>query len=112
MSESHFELSANSTTYLTITSCQRFNAYLERSGLDCLIEQMQKSNALQIAPQMHQHLAQEFERLLQTPLATAINTNRPGITSTACFAPACATTAQRPASSPLPPPQDKSWCMS
>ena len=42
--ESH-ELSANSTTYLTITSCQRFNAYLERSGLDYLIEQMQTSNA-------------------------------------------------------------------
>ena len=78
MSESHFELSANSTTYLTITSCQRFNAYLERSGLDCLIEQMQKSNALQIAPQMHQHLAQEFERLLQTPLATAIQHQHAG----------------------------------
>ena len=72
MSESHFELSANSTSYLTVTSCQRFNAYLERSGLDCLIDQMQTSNALQIAPRMHQHLAQEFERLLQTPLVTAI----------------------------------------
>ena len=72
MLESHFELSANSTTYLTITSCHRFNTYLERSGLDCLIEQMQTSNALQIAPRMHQHLAQEFERLIQTPLATTI----------------------------------------
>ena len=72
MSESHFELSANSTTYFTLTSCHRFNTYLERSGLDCLIEQMQTSNALQISPQMHQHLAQEFERLIQTPLASAI----------------------------------------
>ena len=70
--ESHFELSANSTTYVTITSCLRFNTYLERFGLDGLIEQMQISNARQLAPRMHQQLAQEFERLFQAPLATAI----------------------------------------
>ena len=78
MLESHFELSANSTTYLTITSCQRFNAYLERSGLDYLIEQMQTSNALQVAPRIHRHLAQEFECLIQTPLATAIQRQQAG----------------------------------
>lgn len=76
--ESHFELSANSTTYLTITSCQRFNTYLERSGLDGLIEQMQTSNARQIAPRMHQHLAQEFERLFQAPLTTALQRQEAG----------------------------------
>ena len=76
--ESHFELSANSTTYLTITSCQRFNTYLERSGLDGLIEQMQLSNARQIAPRMHQHLVQEFERLFQAPPTTAFQRQEAG----------------------------------
>ena len=71
MTESHFELSANSTTYLTTTSCQRFNAYLEHCGVEGLIEQMQTSNGLQVSPQMHQHLAEEFERLIQSPLSTA-----------------------------------------
>lgn len=78
MQESHFELSANSTTYLAITSAQRFNTYLERYEEDHLIELMQASNALQMSPLMHQYLAQEFEQLLHTPLTTAIQRQQVG----------------------------------
>ena len=78
MQESHFELSANSTTYLAITSGQRFNTYLERSEQDHLIERMQANNALQISPLMHQYLAQEFEQLIHTPLTTAIQRQQVG----------------------------------
>lgn len=78
MQESHFELSADSTTYLAITSAQRFNSYLERNEQDDLIEMMQASNALQIAPLMHQHMAQEFEQLIHTPLSTATQRQQVG----------------------------------
>ena len=47
---------------------------------------------------MHQHLAQEFERLIQTPLASAIQRQQAGHRLYTLFLQCLATTAQRPAS--------------
>ena len=72
--ESHFELSADFTTYLTITSSRCFNDYLEHFGLESMIGEMEMSNSLQSFPLMHQHMAKEFEFLIQNSF---VNTIRP-----------------------------------
>ena len=76
--ESHFELSANSTTYLSITSSRRFNTYLKHFGLESMIGEMMTSNSLQSSPLMHQHMAKEFEFLIQHSFAHATHPQQMG----------------------------------
>ncbi|CAI8371313.1 MAG: HTH-type transcriptional activator RhaS [Cyanobium sp. ARS6] len=61
--ESHFQLSANSTTYLAILSISRFNAFLSHCGAEDIIEDLEAHNALQIGPLKHSQFRQKFEHL-------------------------------------------------
>ena len=68
--ESHFQLTANSTTFLAILSVSRFNAFISHCERDDLIEQLEANNALQITPGMHAQFRGKFESLLLKPPLT------------------------------------------
>ena len=63
--ESHFQLSANTTTYLGILSTSHFNAFLSHCDSEDLIDQLQTNNALQINPLMHAKFRQKFQYFLE-----------------------------------------------
>ena len=69
--ESHFQLTANSTTFLAILSVSRFNAFISHCEQDDLIEQLEANNALQITPRIHAQFRKKFEGLLLNPPLTA-----------------------------------------
>ncbi len=69
--ESHFQLTANTTTYLIILSISRFNAFISYCEREDLIEQLEASNALQITPAMHAHFRKTCQRLLVRPAITS-----------------------------------------
>ena len=69
--ESHFQLTANSTTFLAILSVSRFNTFISYCEQDDLIEQLEANNALQITPRMHAQFRKKFESLLLNPPLTA-----------------------------------------
>ena len=63
--ESHFQLSANTTTYLAILSTTRFNAFLSHCDAEEIIEQLETNNALQIDPLLHAQFRQKFKHLFE-----------------------------------------------
>ena len=63
--ESHFQLSANTTTYLAILSTTRFNAFLSHCDAEEIIEQLETNNALQIDPLLHAQFRQKFQHLFE-----------------------------------------------
>tara|TARA_Y100001933_G_scaffold239403_1_gene263917 strand:- start:569 stop:1588 length:1020 start_codon:yes stop_codon:yes gene_type:complete len=69
--ESHFQLSANSTSYLAILSTSRFNAFLRHCNSEYLIEKLEANNALQIPPSLHAQFRKEFEYLILYPPLTS-----------------------------------------
>ena len=69
--ESHFQLSANTTTYLAILSTSRFNAFLSHCNAEHLIEKLEANNALQIPPSLHAQFRKEFEYLIAYPPLTS-----------------------------------------
>jgi len=69
--ESHFQLSANTTSYLTILSTSRFNAFLGHCNSEHLIEKLEANNALQIPPSLHAQFRKEFEYLIAYPPLTS-----------------------------------------
>ena len=68
--ESHFQLTANSTTFLAILSVSRFNAFISHYERDELIEQLETNNSVQIRPGMHAQFRKKFETLLLNPPLT------------------------------------------
>lgn len=69
--ESHFQLTANSTTYLSILSINRFNAFLKHCSCEDSIEQLETNNALQIPPSLHAQFRQKFQSLFQNQPLTS-----------------------------------------
>ena len=69
--ESHFQLSANTTSYLAILSTNRFNAFLSHCNSEHLIEKLEVNNALQISPSLHAQFRKEFEHLILYPPLTS-----------------------------------------
>ena len=69
--ESHFQLSANTTSYLAILSTSRFNAFLSHCNAEHLIEKLEANNALQIPPSLHAQFRKEFEYLIAYPPLTS-----------------------------------------
>ena len=69
--ESHFQLSANTTSYLAILSTNRFNAFLSHCNSEHLIEKLEINNALQIPPSLHAQFRKEFEYLILYPPLTS-----------------------------------------
>ncbi|WP_115071046.1 helix-turn-helix transcriptional regulator [Synechococcus sp. UW179B] len=68
--ESHFQLTANTTTYLVILSVSRFNAFIAHCGAEELIEHLEANNALQTTPAMHEKFRKKLQTLLVTPVVT------------------------------------------
>lgn len=56
LKESHFQLTANSTTYFVITSANRINSILKECNAEQLREQFLRCNSAQIAPCQHHKL--------------------------------------------------------
>ncbi|WP_413324722.1 helix-turn-helix transcriptional regulator [Synechococcus sp. MIT S9503] len=69
--ESHFQLSANTTSYLAILSTSRFNAFLNHCNSEYLIEKLEVNNALQISPSLHAKFRKQFEHLIHYPPITS-----------------------------------------
>ena len=69
--ESHFQLTANTTTYLIILSISRFNAFISYCEQEDLIEQLEASNTLQITPEMHTHFRKICQNLIAKPALTS-----------------------------------------
>ena len=63
--ESHFQLSANTTTFLGILSTSHFNAFLSHCDSEALIDKLETNNALQIDPSMHAQFRQTFKYFLE-----------------------------------------------
>ena len=63
--ESHFQLSANTTTFLAILSTRRFNAFLSHCDSEHIIEKLQSNNAMQIDPSLHADFRKKFQYLLE-----------------------------------------------
>ena len=61
--ESHFQLSANTTTYLAVLSISRFNAFLSHCDAEDIIEKLETHNALQIGHLQHAQFRQNFQNL-------------------------------------------------
>ena len=71
--ESHFQLTANSTTFLAILSIRRFNSFICHSTEEELITQLKTNNSLQITPAMHAQFRKKFENLLLNPPLTTLH---------------------------------------
>ena len=71
LSESHFHLTAGSTTYFAITSSSRFGAFLERCGHEQLRDTLENSNSLLLSDRMHREIKQRFSWHLKHPLKKA-----------------------------------------
>ena len=69
--ESHFQLSANTTTYLAILSTVRFNTFLSHCDSADVIEQLETNNALQIDPSLHAQFRQKFQYFLDHQPSTS-----------------------------------------
>ncbi len=69
--ESHFQLTANTTTYFVILSVSRFNAFISYCEQDDLIEQLEANNALRITPATHAQFRKTCQRLLIKPAFTS-----------------------------------------
>ena len=63
--EAHFQLSANTTTYLSVLSTSRFNAFLSSCNSDSIIEHLEANNALQVSPSVHAQFRQKFQYFLE-----------------------------------------------
>ena len=63
--EAHFQLSAHTTTYLSVLSTSRFNAFLSHCDSDAIIEHLMANNALQVSPKVHAQFRQKFQHLLE-----------------------------------------------
>ena len=63
--EAHFQLSAHTTTYLSVLSTSRFNAFLSHCDSDAIIEHLEANNALQVSPKVHAQFRQKFHHLLE-----------------------------------------------
>ena len=68
--ESHFQLTANTTTFLAILSISRFNAFISHCERDDLIEELERHNALQIKPAMHAQFRKQLQTLILNPALT------------------------------------------
>ena len=68
--ESHFQLSAHTTTYLAILSTTHFNAFLSHCDSEDLIDNLEANNAMQVSPSVHAQFRQKFQYFLEHQPAT------------------------------------------
>ena len=68
--ESHFQLSAHTTTYLAVLSTTHFNAFLGHCDSEDLIDNLETNNAMQVSPSVHAQFRQKFQYFLEHQPAT------------------------------------------
>ncbi len=68
LSESHFQLTAGSTTIFAVTSSKKFLTFIEHCGHPEIIEILHKSNSLQLPPKAHTKLCRQFFWHINQPL--------------------------------------------
>ena len=68
--ESHFQLSAHTTTYLAVLSTTHFNAFLSHCDSEDLIDNLEANNAMQVSPSVHAQFRQKFQYFLEHQPAT------------------------------------------
>lgn len=74
--ESHFQLTANSTTCIFILSINRFNAFISHCEKEELIERLEVNNALKLTPELHQKFLTQFLNILHNPPTTSIQSRQ------------------------------------
>ena len=70
LSESHFQLTAGSTSVFAVTSSKKFNTFVERCGHDSLLEILHNSNSLQLHPDSFAAISKHFSWQLNNPLSS------------------------------------------
>ena len=68
LQESHFQLTAGSTSVIAITSAKKFGRFLERCGQTKLLETLHTSNSLQLQPEHYLKISRQLTWQLNNPL--------------------------------------------
>ena len=68
LQESHFQLTAGSTSVIAITSAKKFGRFLKRCGQTKLIETLHSSNSLQLQPEHYSKISRQLIWHLNNPL--------------------------------------------
>jgi AraC family ethanolamine operon transcriptional activator len=68
LSESHFQLTAGSTTLIAVASAKRFSRFLGHCGQLELLEHLHSSNSLQLQPNLYAKIIQQFSWYFSNPL--------------------------------------------
>ena len=68
LQESHFQLTAGSTSVIAITSARKFGRFLERCGQTKLIDTLNTSNSLQLQPKHYSKISRQLIWYLNNPL--------------------------------------------
>ena len=68
LQESHFQLTAGSTSIIAITSAHTFGRFLERCGQTKLLETLHTSNSLQLRPEHYSKISRQLTWHLNNPL--------------------------------------------
>ena len=71
LKESHFQLTAGSTSVIAITSAKKFCELLQRCGEVELIETLYSSNSLQLKPELYSKISKNFCWHLNNPSNTS-----------------------------------------
>ena len=70
LSESHFQITAGSTSVIAVASAKRFSSFLKYCGHLELLESLYTSNSLQLQPHIYAKIAQQFAWYFNNPLIT------------------------------------------
>lgn len=78
LKESHFQLTANSTTYFVITSANRINSILKQCDAEQLREQFLLCNSAQIGPSQHHKLKILLQQSINNTASNPSNPQQTG----------------------------------
>ena len=68
LTESHFQLTAGSTTLIAVASASKFSGFIRRCGQLELLENLHTSNSLQLQPNFYEKIIQQFSWYFNNPL--------------------------------------------
>jgi len=71
LQESHFQLTAGSTSIIAITSARKFGRFLERCGQTKLLDTLHTSNSLQLQPEHYSKISHQLAWHLNNPLTNS-----------------------------------------
>jgi len=71
LQESHFQLTAGSTSVIAITSARKFGGFLEHCGQTHLLDILHTSNSLQLQPEHYSRISRQLLWHLNNPLSNS-----------------------------------------